>query len=108
MAAPSFAIPSATRGYDDVVFKGDDVFLSYTNPNGTGDPTLVELVNGDRPTGTLTTKMAHSAITTVRPTFRPWTMARPPVTQPEGRHPCRLPTQRRGAGAAVMARRWTA
>jgi predicted secreted protein len=57
VSAPlSFAIPSATRGYDDVVFKGDDVFLSYTNPNGTGDPTLVELVNGDRPTGTLTTK----------------------------------------------------
>jgi hypothetical protein len=57
VSAPlSFADPSATRGYDDVVFKGDDVFLSYTNPNGTGDPTLVELVNGDRPTGTLTTK----------------------------------------------------
>src|ERR1700716_46750 len=51
----SFANPSATRGYDDVVFTGDKVFLSYTNPNGTGDPTLVELVNGDRPTGTLLT-----------------------------------------------------
>jgi hypothetical protein len=51
----SFANPSATRGYDDVVFKGDKVFLSYTNPNGTGDPTLVDLVNGDRPTGTLLT-----------------------------------------------------
>jgi predicted secreted protein len=51
----SFANPSATRGYDDVVFKGDKVFLSYTNPNGAGDPTLVELVNGDRPTGTLLT-----------------------------------------------------
>src|SRR3984893_12518402 len=51
----SFANPSATRGYDDVVFKGDKVFLSYTNPNGAGDPTLVELVNGDRPTGNLLT-----------------------------------------------------
>jgi predicted secreted protein len=51
----SFANPSATRGYDDVVFKGDKVFLSYTNPNGAGDPTLVEPVNGDRPTGTLLT-----------------------------------------------------
>jgi hypothetical protein len=51
----SFANPSATRGYDDVVFRGDKVFLSYTNPNGAGDPTLVELVNGDRPTGTLLT-----------------------------------------------------
>ncbi|TYL91354.1 hypothetical protein FXB40_29080 [Bradyrhizobium rifense] len=51
----SFANPSATRGYDDVVFKGDKVFLSYTNPNGTGDPTLVELLNGDHPSGTLLT-----------------------------------------------------
>ncbi len=31
------------------------VFLSYTNPNGAGDPTLVELVNGDRPSGLLLT-----------------------------------------------------
>jgi hypothetical protein len=51
----SYAIPSATRGYDDVVFEGDKVFLSYTNPNGAGDPTLVELINGDRPTGVLLT-----------------------------------------------------
>lgn len=51
----SYANPSATRGYDDVVFKGNKVFLSYTNPNGAGDPTLVELVNGDRPSGTLLT-----------------------------------------------------
>ncbi|MCC8963822.1 hypothetical protein H8A95_16250 [Bradyrhizobium sp. Pear76] len=51
----SFANPSATRGYDDVVFKGDKVFLSYTNPNGSGDPTLVELLNGDHPSGTLLT-----------------------------------------------------
>lgn len=51
----SFANPSTTRGFDDVVFKGDKVFLSYTNPNGVGDPTLVELVNGDRPNGLLLT-----------------------------------------------------
>jgi predicted secreted protein len=51
----SFANSSATRGYDDVVFEGNKVFLSYTNPNGTGDPTLVELVNGDRPNGLLLT-----------------------------------------------------
>jgi hypothetical protein len=57
VSAPlSFANPSATRGYDDVVFKGNQVFLSYTNPVNPGDPTLVELVNGDRPSGTLTTK----------------------------------------------------
>ena len=37
----SYANPSATSGYDDVVFEGNKVFLSYTNPNGTGDPVLV-------------------------------------------------------------------
>jgi predicted secreted protein len=51
----SYANPSATSGYDDVVFEGNKVFLSYTNPNGAGDPTLVELVNGDRPSGLLLT-----------------------------------------------------
>jgi predicted secreted protein len=56
VSAPlSFAATSATRGYDDVVFRGDKVFLSFTNPNGVGDPTLVELEQGDRPSGTLTT-----------------------------------------------------
>src|SRR6202035_1073081 len=51
----SYANPSATSGYDDVVFEGNKVFLSYTNPNGAGDPTLVELVNGDRPSDLLLT-----------------------------------------------------
>ena len=32
------------------------MFLSYTNPNGVGDPTLVELVNGDHPSGLLKTR----------------------------------------------------
>ena len=60
----SYAHPSATSGYDDVVFKGDRVFLSYTNPNGAGDPTLVELVNGDHPSGLLKTRtiLANGAI----------------------------------------------
>ena len=31
------------------------MFLSYTNPNGTGDPVLVQLLNGDHPSGTLLT-----------------------------------------------------
>ena len=52
----SFANSSATRGYDDVVFEGNKVFLSYTNPANTGDPVLVQLVQGDHPTGLLTTK----------------------------------------------------
>jgi hypothetical protein len=53
----SYEIPSTTRGYDDVVFKGDKVFLSYTNPPGTtGDPTVVMLTNGDNPHGPLETR----------------------------------------------------
>ena len=51
----SYANPSASSGYDDVVFEGNKVFLSYTNPNGIGDPTLVQLLNGDRPNGLLLT-----------------------------------------------------
>src|SRR4030088_2989845 len=34
----SFANPSATRGYDDVVFKGNEVSLSFTNPTATATP----------------------------------------------------------------------
>src|SRR3979411_2449610 len=45
----SFANPSATRGYDDVVFKGNEVFLSFTNPTGNGEPTIVKLLNGPHP-----------------------------------------------------------
>jgi len=51
----SFVNPSPSNGYDDVVFKGDKVFLSYTNPNGAGDPVLVQLLNGDHPSGLLLT-----------------------------------------------------
>ena len=47
----SYAAPSATHGYDDVVFKGDKVFLSQTNPVAPGDPILVQLLNGDHPSG---------------------------------------------------------
>jgi hypothetical protein len=39
-------IPSSSRGYDDVVFSDGKTFLSYTNP-ATGDPTVVELLNGE-------------------------------------------------------------
>ena len=52
-----YAVPSSTQGYDDVVFDGKQVFLSFTNPPGTtGDPTVVMLTNGDHPHGALTTK----------------------------------------------------
>jgi hypothetical protein len=53
----SYANPSGTRGYDDVVFRDGQVFLSYTNPPGvSGDPTLVRLTNGNNPSGLLQTE----------------------------------------------------
>lgn len=47
-----FANASAVQGFDDVVFKGDKVFLSYTNPDANASPatapTLVELIGGEQ------------------------------------------------------------
>jgi hypothetical protein len=78
----SYAIPSSTRGYDDVVFRGDQVFLSYTNPPGTtGDPTIVLLTNGDNPHGKLRTETVLTdgvtGFDTVSRTFRPVPMTDP-------------------------------
>ena len=45
----SYASPSSARGYDDVVFPGDRVFLSYTNPSAPTDPTIQMLQKGTNP-----------------------------------------------------------
>ena len=37
---------NSTRGFDDVVFDGNRVFLSETNPANPGDPVIVQLKNG--------------------------------------------------------------
>jgi hypothetical protein len=44
-----YAVKSATQGYDDVVFRGDQVFVSYTNPVAPTDPTIQLLQNGSNP-----------------------------------------------------------
>ena len=44
-----YAVQSSTQGYDDVVFRGDQVFLSYTNPVGPTSPTIQLLQNGSDP-----------------------------------------------------------
>ncbi len=44
-----YAVKSATQGYDDVVFRGNQVFLSYTNPLAPTDPTVQLLQNGSNP-----------------------------------------------------------
>jgi hypothetical protein len=52
-----YADPSMTRGYDDVVFTDGKVYMSYTNPPGTsGDPTLVQVLNGNNPHNVIHTK----------------------------------------------------
>ncbi|MBV8409810.1 MAG: hypothetical protein JOY64_19435 [Alphaproteobacteria bacterium] len=48
--------PTSSRGFDDVVFDGNRVFLSETNPVNPGDPVIVQLLNGQAPFGTLQTK----------------------------------------------------
>jgi DNA-binding beta-propeller fold protein YncE len=48
-ASIPYAVKSATQGYDDVVFRGDQVFLSYTNPVAPSDPTIQLLQNGSNP-----------------------------------------------------------
>jgi len=47
---------SSSRGFDDVVFDGNRVFLSETNPVNPGDPVIVQLLNGTAPFGTLETQ----------------------------------------------------
>ena len=44
-----YAVTSPTNGYDDVVFQGQKIFLSYTNPAGPGDPTIQLLENRSAP-----------------------------------------------------------
>jgi len=51
----SYAATSAARGYDDAAFVNGGVYLSYTNPTGSGDAVVQKLLNGDQPIGTLVT-----------------------------------------------------
>jgi hypothetical protein len=44
-----YAVASATRGYDDVAFRLDEVFLSYTNPASATDPTIVRVQEESNP-----------------------------------------------------------
>lgn len=45
----SYAVTSPTNGYDDVVFRFDKIFLSYTNPVNPTDPTIQLLQEGTNP-----------------------------------------------------------
>ncbi len=59
--APPFVYGNnSARGFDDVVFAGQTVFLSETNPINPGDPVVVELVNGTAPFGKLRTSTVLS------------------------------------------------
>jgi hypothetical protein len=39
-----YTVTSASNGYDDVVFRGNRIFLSYTNPTVNSDPTIQMLI----------------------------------------------------------------
>jgi hypothetical protein len=54
-APPYVYGPNSGRGYDDVAFLGNKVFLSYTNPVSPTDPVVQQLNQGNHPTGALTT-----------------------------------------------------
>jgi hypothetical protein len=45
----SYAVTSSSRGYDDVVFRFNQVFVSNTNPTGPTDPTIQLVRNGSNP-----------------------------------------------------------
>lgn len=45
----AYAVKSSTQGYDDVVFRGDQVFMSYTNPVASTDPTIQLLQEDTNP-----------------------------------------------------------
>ena len=47
----SYAVTSGSHGYDDVVFRLNQVFLSYTNPASDADPIIQILQNGSNPLG---------------------------------------------------------
>lgn len=51
----SYAVQSSTQGYDDVAFTGGKVYLSHTNPASPTDSVVVQLDNGNNPSGTLNT-----------------------------------------------------
>jgi hypothetical protein len=45
----SYAVTSGARGYDDVAFRFNQAFVSYTNPTGPTDPTIQLVQNGSNP-----------------------------------------------------------
>jgi hypothetical protein len=48
-ASFTYATTSSTQGYDDIVFKNGQIYLSYTNPAANADPVLVTLTNSASP-----------------------------------------------------------
>jgi hypothetical protein len=44
-----YAVKSSTRGVDDVAFRMDQTFLSYTNPTGPADPSILLVQNDSDP-----------------------------------------------------------
>jgi hypothetical protein len=78
-ATLSYDPSSSSRGFDDVVFDGNRVFMSETNPNS-GDPVIVQLLNGQAPFGTLkTTRILSSGDTGTNLVTRRTSRCRSPI-----------------------------
>lgn len=61
----AYAVTSATQGYDDVVFKPGQTFLSYTNPASLTDATVQQITSGPGVTPiTVSTVLTGGALAT--------------------------------------------
>ncbi len=45
----SYAVTSPSMGYDDLAFRGNQTFFSYTNPGAPTDAVIAKIVNGTGP-----------------------------------------------------------
>src|SRR5579863_1679027 len=59
-SAYTYAVKSATRGYDDVAFINGQIFMSYTNPMVATDPTI-QVITGTSPNITVATILTMGA-----------------------------------------------
>lgn len=69
-----YAVVSQSQGYDDVVFRGKDTYLSYTNPSAPNDATIQKVVPGITPiavTNILTAGAPGTNLVTGKPGFVP-------------------------------------
>ena len=82
-ASPYVYGSTSSRGFDDVVFAGQTVFLSETNPVNPGDPVVVELLNGTAPFGKLVIGSTILSLGDMGIDLRTGLLAPVPITDPD-------------------------